>query len=170
MSHKNRKIIALILIFIIILSDSSEVLAKTNLSNGVTKVTSRLLSNFNIESIVKLNPTDEEEKKIKQITEMHNEEINNKPQLIIDNKDIPQINIKYVRNIDYETNIITWDSILDAEYEVEVDGNIIDVKEDIGYFHHGISQNSEHTYRVRAKKDGIVGPWSNEFVKEIPKN
>lgn len=170
MPFKNKKIIALVLVLVIIISDSSEVLAKTRLPDGISNIASGLFSNFNMESIIKVNLTNEEDKTINKITEKFNEDINRNPELLINNTEIQQVNIKYVKNIDYNTNIVTWDGVLGLEYDVEVDGTIIDVKENMGYFHRDISENSEHVYRVRAKRDGVVGPWSNEFIKNISKD
>lgn len=74
------------------------------------------------------------------------------------------------------TNIIlVWDPVSGAtSYEVKVDGAIFEVKDGNVYVHDGLRPNSEHTYSVRSKKDGVVSPWSNEIkvrtAPGIPKN
>lgn len=55
---------------------------------------------------------------------------------------------------------ITWDKQAGADgYEIEVDGNIVEVNEN-SYIHNGLVAYSEHTYRVRAKNAYGYSNWS----------
>jgi hypothetical protein len=56
---------------------------------------------------------------------------------------------------------ITWDPITDVEgYDIEVDGNVIDNGTKTTYIHTGLTANSTHTYRVRARNSAGAGEWS----------
>uniref|UniRef100_UPI0004868A55 fibronectin type III domain-containing protein n=1 Tax=Anaerovorax odorimutans TaxID=109327 RepID=UPI0004868A55 len=61
-----------------------------------------------------------------------------------------------------ETSItISWDSVLDAtSYDIEVDGQLVDNGNSLSYQHTGLQQNTNHKYKVRAKKSDAIGEWS----------
>ena len=62
---------------------------------------------------------------------------------------------------------VSWDAVSGAEgYDIEVDGEIIDNGLDTTYIHSGLTPNTQHTYRVRARNAGGAGEWS-ETVTEI---
>lgn len=60
---------------------------------------------------------------------------------------------------------VIWDSIsADCEYDLKVDGTIIDVGTNTSYTHEDLESGSTHYYQVRIKsKNGILvnGPWSD---------
>ncbi|GEM_PF-1860331 len=57
---------------------------------------------------------------------------------------------------------LQWDEVVGAEsYELDVDGQVMDVGESVTYLHQGLSSNSTHTYRVRAKNSEGVSAWSD---------
>lgn len=57
---------------------------------------------------------------------------------------------------------ITWDNVDDAaEYEIELDGNVISAGTGTSYLHSGLISNTQHTYRVRAKNLTDISPWSD---------
>ncbi len=57
---------------------------------------------------------------------------------------------------------LNWDGAERAEgYEVELDGNIIDVGLTTNYVHDGLSANTMHNYRVRAWNQGGKSEWSD---------
>ncbi|WP_248930456.1 fibronectin type III domain-containing protein [Paenibacillus hamazuiensis] len=56
---------------------------------------------------------------------------------------------------------ITWDLAVRATgYDIEVDGEVVDVKASKSYVHSGLLPETEHTYRVRAKNSGGASEWS----------
>lgn len=60
------------------------------------------------------------------------------------------------------TNItVTWYGVYGATgYEIEADGQVIDVGLDNTYIHNALIPNTAHSYRVRAKNSGGAGEWS----------
>lgn len=68
-----------------------------------------------------------------------------------------------------KSNSITlvWDDVLGAiSYDIEADGNIINVPNNLYYSHTGLSSGTAHVYRVRARNAEAVGDWSEEIVVE----
>ena len=56
---------------------------------------------------------------------------------------------------------VTWDAVAGGQnYEIEVDGTIVDNSVYRTYIHSGLTPGSTHTYRVRALNYKYVGPWS----------
>ncbi|MFZ5968691.1 MAG: fibronectin type III domain-containing protein [Bacillota bacterium] len=62
-----------------------------------------------------------------------------------------------------ETSItVTWYKVAFAEsYEVEIDGNVVKAVSDTNYVHTDLTQNSQHSYRVRAKNISGYSEWSS---------
>jgi len=57
--------------------------------------------------------------------------------------------------------LVTWDEAVNAtEYEIEVDGVIINAGLNTRYLHNNLAPESTHTYRVRAKNSVAQSPWS----------
>ncbi|WP_052487076.1 cellulose binding domain-containing protein [Gordoniibacillus kamchatkensis] len=58
---------------------------------------------------------------------------------------------------------VTWDRLTEAVtgYDIEVDGTVTDVSTNTTYQHSGLVSGSQHSYRVRAKDGGTLGPWSD---------
>lgn len=70
---------------------------------------------------------------------------------------------------------ISWDKTDGAEgYEISVDGEIKDIGTDTSFVHSGLTPNSQHVYRVRAKNVRGTGEWSEVITKwtlvSVPKN
>ncbi|MBO8173606.1 MAG: hypothetical protein H0Z33_17195 [Bacillaceae bacterium] len=64
------------------------------------------------------------------------------------------------------TITLTWDPVPDAVgYDVEVDGVVIDNGTNTSYVHSSLEPNTQHTYRVRARKADGVGNWSPVIVQ-----
>ncbi|QJD85848.1 fibronectin type III domain-containing protein [Cohnella herbarum] len=60
---------------------------------------------------------------------------------------------------------LEWDEVTDAtSYDLEVDGVAVDVGTSVKYDHSGLEANTEHTYRVRARHDSVVGSWSEAIT------
>ncbi|MDQ4679840.1 fibronectin type III domain-containing protein, partial [Stenotrophomonas maltophilia group sp. RNC7] len=56
---------------------------------------------------------------------------------------------------------VTWDAVIGATaYEIEADGNLIDVGSEQRFVHENLLPNTLHTYRVRAKNNSVVSEWS----------
>jgi hypothetical protein len=71
---------------------------------------------------------------------------------------------------------LSWDSVAEATgYELEVDGSIIDNGMALNCIHLGLTPGSQHTYKVRAKKDTQTSDWSKAavvttFILPTPEN
>ncbi|MCX7922700.1 MAG: fibronectin type III domain-containing protein [Clostridia bacterium] len=60
----------------------------------------------------------------------------------------------------------SWNTATGATgYDIEVDGTIINTGTSTTYNHTGLSTNTSHTYKVRAKNTGGVGAWSTPITK-----
>ena len=160
MSKKYIRFIALIMAFLIFFSNSSEALAESRLPNKIYNIYSALTSNINLEKIISNNIEKELEKRMIE----RKKNLNIEPQI---EKYTPQTYIENVKNISGKTNIITWANFPDVEYDLEIDGEIIDVKDNKGYYHNITDSKLEHIYRVRTKIDGKVGEWSKEYIKKV---
>lgn len=66
-----------------------------------------------------------------------------------------------------ETSItVDWDDVTYAEsYEIEVDGVVVDNGSSSSYIHNNLNPGTQHTYRVRAKNDFIIGEWSATLTR-----
>ncbi|MGB7605968.1 MAG: fibronectin type III domain-containing protein [Lutisporaceae bacterium] len=57
--------------------------------------------------------------------------------------------------------LVTWDGVDNAiEYEIEVDGVLINAGLNTKYLHNNLTPDSTHTYRVRANSSVAQSPWS----------
>jgi len=56
--------------------------------------------------------------------------------------------------------MLSWDTVApDAQYEIEVDGQLQDIGTDTVYQHGGLEANAFHMYRIRLKQEGEPGAW-----------
>jgi len=56
--------------------------------------------------------------------------------------------------------MLSWDTVApDAQYEIEVDGQLQDLGTDTVYQHGGLEANAFHMYRIRLKQEGEPGAW-----------
>jgi chitodextrinase len=70
-----------------------------------------------------------------------------------------------------DTITVTWEEVPGAtSYEIEVDGMVIDNGTNTTYVHSGLTPNTEHTYRVRAKSDESISDWSQVVTKVLSSN
>ncbi|MDR6553472.1 fibronectin type III domain-containing protein [Paenibacillus qinlingensis] len=61
---------------------------------------------------------------------------------------------------------ITWDEVIGADdYELIVDGEVVNVGKETSYLHDGLTPYSWHVYRIRAKNADVSGEWSDTFTK-----
>jgi hypothetical protein len=59
----------------------------------------------------------------------------------------------------------TWEAVYGAVgYDIEVDGVIIDNGIEMSYVHEGLSPNTQHVYRLRARNEHEVSEWSVEAI------
>ncbi len=65
---------------------------------------------------------------------------------------------------DITSIVLSWDSISGAQYEIEKDGTIVDNGMLTTYTHNDLLPNTEHQYRVRAKTESTVSPWSEAIT------
>ena len=60
---------------------------------------------------------------------------------------------------------LTWDAVNGATgYDIEVDGVTLDNNTRTSYVHTGLAPGSQHIYRVRSKKGGVLSDWSAAVV------
>lgn len=58
--------------------------------------------------------------------------------------------------------VICWNTVNNASgYDIEVDGKILDNGIQTSYVHDGLDANTEHIYRVRARRGDFEGSWSS---------
>lgn len=73
-------------------------------------------------------------------------------------------NIKLVSTFDSIT--ITWDAVEEAtNYELAIDGELVKAGNVTRYINSGLTPNTWHVYRIRAKNADVVGEWSETFRK-----
>lgn len=60
---------------------------------------------------------------------------------------------------------LTWDPVIGAKgYDVEVDGTVISNGLELIFVHPNLLPFTEHEYRVRARSEGGIGPWSDKVT------
>lgn len=60
---------------------------------------------------------------------------------------------------------LTWDAVPESEgYDVEIDGTIIDNGMEPSCIHDGLTPNTNHTYRVRARKATETSEWTQPLT------
>ncbi|MEN6312662.1 MAG: galactose oxidase [Clostridiaceae bacterium] len=60
---------------------------------------------------------------------------------------------------------LTWDTVDGASgYDIEVDGISIDNNTNTSYTHTNLAPGSQHMYRVRSKKSGVLSDWSSTVI------
>ena len=65
-------------------------------------------------------------------------------------------------NIRENSIALLWTSVNDAlEYDLEVDGEMLNNSSNTTYIHSGLLPGTEHTYRVRSRNALETSPWSN---------
>ncbi|MEO3943953.1 fibronectin type III domain-containing protein [Gorillibacterium sp. CAU 1737] len=56
--------------------------------------------------------------------------------------------------------LLSWDAVdVDARYDIEVDGKLLDNGQDTLYQHSGLNPEEYHTYKIRAKNANGPGDW-----------
>ena len=64
-------------------------------------------------------------------------------------------------NADDTSIALTWDAVPESEgYDVEIDGAIIDNGMETSCIHDGLTPNTNHTYKVRARKGSETSEWT----------
>ncbi|MDP4144966.1 MAG: right-handed parallel beta-helix repeat-containing protein, partial [Bacillota bacterium] len=81
-------------------------------------------------------------------------------------KDTSQkVNLKISAKSSQNSITISWNSIEAAlNYDIEVDGKVIDVGQNTSYAHMGLEQDSKHIYRLRVNTQNQFGKWSEPFT------
>ena len=61
--------------------------------------------------------------------------------------------------------LITWDSVLNAsEYEIEIDGQMLNIGTGTSYMHLGLLPDTQHTYKIRSKNNTEYSEWSTPLI------
>lgn len=82
---------------------------------------------------------------------------------------LPSVPGQLQADVSADRIVLTWSEVSGATgYDVEADGAVLDNGADTTYVHTGLSPNSEHIYRVRAKNGAVIGQWSAELTKITP--
>lgn len=77
----------------------------------------------------------------------------------------PVIPSNVVSSSNMTSILISWDKVTGAEeYEIEVDGLIIDNGTGTSYLHKGLSPDTTHTYKVRARSVSGISEWSTPMI------
>ena len=77
----------------------------------------------------------------------------------------PAIPSNVVSSSNMTSILVSWDKVAGAEeYEIEVDGTIIDNGTGTSYLHKGLSPDTTHTYRVRARSVSGSSEWSTPMI------
>lgn len=77
----------------------------------------------------------------------------------------PVIPSNVVSSSNMTSILISWDKVAGAEeYEIEVDGLIIDNGTGTSYLHKGLSPNTTHNYKVRARSVSGISEWSTPMI------
>ncbi len=77
----------------------------------------------------------------------------------------PVIPSNVVSSSNMTSILISWDKVAGAEeYEIEVDGLIIDNGTGTSYLHKGLSPDTTHTYKVRARSVSGISEWSTPMI------
>ena len=77
----------------------------------------------------------------------------------------PAIPSNVVSSSNMTSILVSWDKVTGAEeYEIEVDGTIIDNGTGTSYLHKGLSPDTTHTYKVRARSVSGCSEWSTPMI------
>ncbi len=77
----------------------------------------------------------------------------------------PAIPSNVVSSSNMTSILVSWDKVTGAEeYEIEVDGLIIDNSTGTSYLHKGLSPDTTHTYKVRARSVSGCSEWSTPMI------
>lgn len=77
----------------------------------------------------------------------------------------PVIPSNVVSSSNMTSILVSWDKVAGAEeYEIEVDGTIIDNGTGTSYLHKGLSPDTSHTYKVRARSVSGCSEWSTPMI------
>ncbi len=77
----------------------------------------------------------------------------------------PAIPSNVVSSSNMTSILVSWDKVAGAEeYEIEVDGTIIDNGTGTSYLHKGLSPDTTHTYKVRARSVSGCSEWSTPMI------
>ncbi len=77
----------------------------------------------------------------------------------------PAIPSNVVSSSNMTSILVSWDKLAGAEeYEIEVDGTIIDNGTGTSYLHKGLSPDTTHTYKVRARSVSGCSEWSTPMI------
>jgi len=77
----------------------------------------------------------------------------------------PDIPANIIVDASTTTVAISWDAVDGAVgYDIEAGGIIIDNEIKTSYTHEGLSPNTQHIYRLRARNEYEVSEWSTEII------
>ena len=73
--------------------------------------------------------------------------------------------VNFKANANDTSVALTWDAVPESEgYDVEIDGAIIDNGMETSCIHDGLTPNTNHTYKVRARKGSETSEWAQPLT------
>ena len=73
--------------------------------------------------------------------------------------------VNFKANANDTSVALTWDAVPESEgYDVEIDGAIIDNGMETSCIHDGLTPNTNHTYKVRARKASETSEWTQPLT------
>ncbi|ARC84676.1 RHS repeat-associated core domain protein [Clostridium argentinense CDC 2741] len=184
MIDKHKRIIAVLLTFIMIFSYSQEVLAMTSkyikispnlissLATIIEKASNDKENNKDREKELELKKL-EENKKLEE-EKLHNEtlikdstersliEELEKDPLTSKNEIFNSPEIKDIEEISPYLIRIRWEESIDFDYELEINGTTVQVGKKDFYLHKGAVPEENYTYRLRYKNNDLYSGWSEK--------
>ncbi|WP_461612180.1 RHS repeat-associated core domain-containing protein [Clostridium sp. Marseille-QA1073] len=185
MIDKRKRIIAVLLTFIMVFSYSQEVLAMTSkyikispnlissLATMIKEASNDKENNKDREKELELKKIEEnkkliEEQKLQNELLMKNsreesliEELERDP-LTSKNEIFNSPEIKDIEEISPYLIRIRWQESIDFDYELEINGTIVQVGKKDFYFHKGVVPEENYTYRLRYKNNDLYSEWSEK--------
>uniref|UniRef100_UPI0025846064 right-handed parallel beta-helix repeat-containing protein n=1 Tax=uncultured Clostridium sp. TaxID=59620 RepID=UPI0025846064 len=182
MIDKQKRIIAGLLTFIMVFSYSQEVLAMTSKHIKISpNIINSLSTIIKKTSAVKKNEKEKEKelKKLEEIKKNEEEKLRNE-RLIKDSAERPLIEelekesltskkeifnspeIKDIEEVSPYLVRIRWDESIDFDYELEINGTIVQIGKKDFYFHKGVVPEENYTYRLRYKNNDLYSEWSEK--------
>ncbi|HYE12330.1 MAG TPA: galactose oxidase [Patescibacteria group bacterium] len=81
--------------------------------------------------------------------------------------DSPAIPSDFTASSTTSSVLVTWSKVDNAiEYELEVDGVVINVGSGTSYLHKGLMPSTQHSYRIRAISTAVSSEWSTPVMIE----
>ncbi|MBK1812677.1 hypothetical protein JHL18_18820 [Clostridium sp. YIM B02505] len=169
MRGKSRKLLATLLTIFMLITNSSEVLAATNISGNIDKAASQMSS---LASLIDSKLSKIESPQQKKARELEDAIDKKKQELSKITQVITAPEIQTFKTVTKSMVQIGWTSVgQDAEYELDINGTTIKLGKATSYLDTKAKENKKYDYKVRSVVNGKTGEWSEvkEYNKETSK-